>query len=87
LAALGQRALTSVPSNEFARSLSEKRAEYVRACFIGLWIKSVEHDRALSEISRLCQDRAWLQVVCDIVPQERLQELKIDVIRVGGPFV
>ncbi len=47
-------------------SLSEKLAEYVRACFTGLWVQSFEHDDALAEIVRLCHDQQWRLAVWDI---------------------
>ncbi len=40
-------------------SLSQQLAEYVRACFTGLWIESHEHPEALLEISSLCRDEGW----------------------------
>jgi len=40
-------------------TLSERLAEYVRACFSGLWLQSHEHDDAIQEIARLCRDRNW----------------------------
>ena len=40
-------------------TLSERLAEYVRACFSGLWLQSHEHDDAIQEIARLCHDRNW----------------------------
>ena len=38
-------------------TLAERLAEYVRACFTGLWIESHEHDDALAEIAQLCRER------------------------------
>jgi hypothetical protein len=40
-------------------SLSERLAEYVRACFAGIWIQSHEHNDALLEIARLCRQQDW----------------------------
>jgi hypothetical protein len=34
-------------------------AEYISACFTGLWIQSHEHDDALREIAHLCRDQDW----------------------------
>ncbi len=34
-------------------------AEYISACFTGLWIQSHEHDDALREIAQLCSDQDW----------------------------
>ena len=39
--------------------LSERLAEYVRACFTGLWIESHEHEDALREIAELCAREQW----------------------------
>ncbi len=39
--------------------LSPKLAEYISACFTGLWIQSHEHEDALSEIAQLCQRESW----------------------------
>lgn len=40
-------------------TLTERLAEYVRACFTGLWIHSHEHTDALLEIANLCQQEDW----------------------------
>ena len=47
-------------------SLSERLAEYVRACFAGIWIQSYEHDDALLEIARLCRQEDWQMATWDI---------------------
>ena len=47
-------------------SLSKTLAEYVSACFTGLWVQSHEHDDALREISQLCRDNQWQLTVWDI---------------------
>lgn len=47
-------------------TLSERLAEYVSACFTGLWIQSHEHDDCLAEIARLCRDRNWRLAVWDV---------------------
>ena len=47
-------------------SLRQQLAEYVRACFTGLWIESHEHPEALLEISSLCRDEGWRLVTWDI---------------------
>jgi hypothetical protein len=47
-------------------TLSERLAEYVRACFAGLWIQSFEHEDALAEINQLCRDEQWPLAVWDI---------------------
>ena len=47
-------------------TLAQRLAEYVRACFTGLWITSFEHDDALSEIAQLCQQENWRLASWDI---------------------
>jgi ATPase family associated with various cellular activities (AAA) len=47
-------------------TLSQRLAEYVRACFTGLWIESHEHEDALAEITRLCHDESWRLATWDI---------------------
>ena len=39
--------------------LSEQLADYVRACFTGIWIQSHEHEDALRDIARLCHEENW----------------------------
>ena len=39
--------------------LSQQLAEYVSACFTGLWIQSHEHEDALTEIAHLCRQEDW----------------------------
>src|SRR3954465_7920839 len=40
-------------------TLAERLAEYVRACFTGVWIKTFEPDDALAEVARLCRQHRW----------------------------
>lgn len=40
-------------------TLAERLAEYVRACFTGIWIESHEHQDALAEIAQLCRQEQW----------------------------
>jgi hypothetical protein len=40
-------------------TLCAQLAEYISACFTGLWIASHEHDDALREIARLCREQDW----------------------------
>ena len=47
-------------------TLSERLAEYVRACFTGLWIQSYEHDDALAELAALCHRERWRMATWDI---------------------
>jgi ATPase family associated with various cellular activities (AAA) len=47
-------------------SLSQRLAEYVRACFTGLWIESHEHEDALAEIAQLCRAENWRLATWDI---------------------
>jgi len=47
-------------------TLSERLAEYVRACFTGIWVESHEHQDALAEIARLCRDEDWQLATWDV---------------------
>ena len=47
-------------------TLSERLAEYVSACFTGIWIQSFEHEDALAEIAGLCRKERWRLVTWDI---------------------
>jgi hypothetical protein len=47
-------------------SLSRRLAEYISACFTGLWVQSHEHEDALTEIAQLCRDENWRLAVWDI---------------------
>jgi hypothetical protein len=47
-------------------TLAERLAEYVRACFTGLWVESHEHDEALAEIGQLCRQESWRLATWDI---------------------
>ena len=47
-------------------NLRERLAEYVQACFTGIWIESHEHQDALSEITTLCREQAWRLAVWNI---------------------
>ena len=47
-------------------TLSQQLAEYISACFTGLWIESHEHEDALAEIAQLCRDENWRLAVWDI---------------------
>jgi len=47
-------------------SLSKTLAEYVCACFTGLWIQSHEHADALIEIGRMCRDQDWKLAIWDV---------------------
>lgn len=40
-------------------TLKERFAEYVRACFTGLWIESHEHEDALRDMAQLCAEQNW----------------------------
>jgi hypothetical protein len=46
--------------------LSDQLAEYVRACFTGLWVQSHEHDDALAEIAQLCRRESWHLATWDV---------------------
>src|SRR4051812_15637899 len=47
-------------------TLAERLAEYVRACFTGLWVQSFEHQDALAEIAGLCRINGWSLATWDI---------------------
>jgi hypothetical protein len=47
-------------------SLSQRLAEYISACFTGLWVQSFEHEDALREIAQLCREQQWRCAVWDI---------------------
>ena len=47
-------------------SLAERFAEYVRACFTGIWIESHEHQDALAEIAGVCSAEQWRLATWDI---------------------
>ena len=46
--------------------LSQQLAEYISACFTGLWIQSHEHEDALAEIAQLCRDEDWRLATWDV---------------------
>lgn len=46
--------------------LTDCLAEYISACFSGLWIESQEHEDALSEITSMCRDHQWRLATWDI---------------------
>ena len=47
-------------------ALAERLAEYVRACFTGVWIESHEHPDALAEIAELCRREGWRLTTWDV---------------------
>ncbi len=47
-------------------TLSERLSEYIAAAFTGLWVHSFEHEDALADIARLCQEQQWSLAVWDI---------------------
>ena len=46
--------------------LRQQLAEYISACFTGLWIQSHEHEDALAEIAQLCRDEDWRLATWDV---------------------
>ncbi|QDU94474.1 AAA family ATPase [Lignipirellula cremea] len=60
-------------------SLSERLAEYVRACFTGIWIESHEHEDALLAIANLCRAEDWRLMVWDIAQGLRVPGAQADV--------
>ena len=47
-------------------TLRERFAEYVRACFTGIWIESHEHEDAIAEMAQLCREENWNFVTWDV---------------------
>lgn len=47
-------------------SLSQRLAEFISACFTGLWVQSHEHPDALTEIAQMCRQENWQMAVWDI---------------------
>ena len=47
-------------------SLSQQLAEYISACFTGLWLQSHEHEDALREIAQMCSDQDWRLATWDV---------------------
>jgi hypothetical protein len=47
-------------------SLSAHLAEYISACFTGLWVQSHEHDDALREIAAMYREQQWRLAIWDI---------------------
>ena len=47
-------------------TLAERLAEYVRACFPALWVRTHEPDDALEEIARACRDGGWALATWDL---------------------
>ena len=66
--------------------ISKCLAEYIRACFTGLWIESHEHEHALTEIAQLCRDEDWqigeIEVMTKLVAVESLELLLLELINV-----
>ena len=46
--------------------LTEQLTDYIRACFAGIWIESHEHDDAITEIARMCEQQNWLLATWDL---------------------
>jgi hypothetical protein len=47
-------------------TLAERLAEYVRACFTGIYVRSHEHDDAITEIAGLCRQEGWSLATWDV---------------------
>jgi hypothetical protein len=47
-------------------TLSEQLADYISACFTGLWIQTHEHDDALAEIAQRCKTEGWRLMSWDV---------------------
>jgi hypothetical protein len=46
--------------------LTDRLAEYISACFTGIWIESHEHEDALAEIAQLCRRESWQMATWDV---------------------
>ncbi len=46
--------------------LSAQLAEYISACFAGLWVVSHELDDAITEIARMCREQNWRLATWDL---------------------
>jgi hypothetical protein len=46
--------------------LADHLAEYISACFTGVWIESYEHEDALTEVAQLCQRENWQLATWDV---------------------
>jgi len=46
--------------------LTDRLGELVRACFTGIWIKSLEPSEAMLEFARLCREEDWQLLSCNI---------------------
>ena len=47
-------------------SLKNQLAEYISACFTGLWVQSHEHEDALTEMALMCRDQEWRLAIWDV---------------------
>lgn len=47
-------------------TLSERLQELVRAAFSGIYVRSFEHDDAITEIARLCRQEGWRLATWDV---------------------
>jgi hypothetical protein len=63
-------------------NLASELAEYVRACFSGLWIETHEPDEAIAEIAALCRREDWRLATWNI--ESGLQGIGSDDSRLGG---
>jgi hypothetical protein len=59
-------------------ALIEHLAEYVRACFTGIWIESHEQQDALLAISQLCQREDWQLAIWNIEQGLRVSGAALD---------
>jgi len=46
--------------------LTETLTNYVRACFTGIWIESHEHDDAIADIAKMCENKNWSLATWDL---------------------
>ncbi len=59
-------------------ALMEHLAEYVRACFTGIWIESHEQQDALTGIAQLCQQEKWQLATWNIEQGLRVSGAAVD---------
>lgn len=59
-------------------TLIDRLAEYVRACFTGIWIESHEHQDALVAILQLCRAQDWRLATWDVEQGLKVPGAEVD---------
>jgi len=59
-------------------SLTQRLAEFVRACSSGIWLQSHEHQDALAAILQLCRQENWRLAIWNIAEGLRVQGAEVD---------